>query len=111
MMFNPETAPYAGYYMRPFEAAARSLAIEPIGAPIRDSADIERAIAALARDAKGGAGQRVRLGARKIVTKTLHSIPDCGEKPAESPRPRTERPPTSRWRRETSEYRFRPTRW
>jgi ABC-type uncharacterized transport system substrate-binding protein len=30
------------------------LAIEPIGAPIRDSADIERAIAALARDAKGG---------------------------------------------------------
>jgi putative ABC transport system substrate-binding protein len=54
MMFNPETAPYAGYYMRPFEAAARSLAIEPIGAPVRDSVDIERAIAALARDAKGG---------------------------------------------------------
>jgi putative ABC transport system substrate-binding protein len=54
MMFNPETAPYAGYYMRPFEAAARSLALEPIGAPVRDDADIERAITALARDAKGG---------------------------------------------------------
>src|SRR5262249_34056794 len=54
MMLNPETAPYAGYYMRPFEAAARSLAVEPIGAPVRDDADIERAIAALARDAKGG---------------------------------------------------------
>jgi ABC-type uncharacterized transport system substrate-binding protein len=54
MMFNPETAPYAGYYMRPFEAAARSLGVEPIGAPVRDDADIERVIAALARDAKGG---------------------------------------------------------
>jgi len=54
MMFNPERAPYAGYYMRPFEAAARSLAVEPIGAPVRDDADIERAIAALARDTKGG---------------------------------------------------------
>jgi putative ABC transport system substrate-binding protein len=54
MMFNPETAPYAGYYMRPFEAAARLLAVEPFGAPVRDDADIERVIAALARDAKGG---------------------------------------------------------
>jgi putative tryptophan/tyrosine transport system substrate-binding protein len=54
MMFNPETAPYAGYYMRPFEATARSLAMEPIGAPVRDDADIERAIAALARDGRGG---------------------------------------------------------
>jgi putative tryptophan/tyrosine transport system substrate-binding protein len=54
MMFNPDTAPFAGYYMRPFEAAARSLAIEPIGAPVRDEADIERAIAGLAQDAKGG---------------------------------------------------------
>jgi putative tryptophan/tyrosine transport system substrate-binding protein len=54
MMFNPETAQYAGYYMRPFEAAARSLGIEPIGAPVRDDADIERAIARLGRDAKGG---------------------------------------------------------
>jgi putative tryptophan/tyrosine transport system substrate-binding protein len=54
MMFNPETAPYAGYYMRPFEAAARSLGIEPIGAPVRDDADIERAIARLGRDTKGG---------------------------------------------------------
>jgi len=54
MMFNPDTAPFAGYYMRPFEAAARSLAIEPIGAPVRDEADIERAITGLGRDAKGG---------------------------------------------------------
>jgi putative tryptophan/tyrosine transport system substrate-binding protein len=55
MMFNPETAPYAGYYMRPFEAAARFFGMEPIGAPVRDDADIERAIARLGRaDPKGG---------------------------------------------------------
>ena len=55
MMFNPETAPYAGYYMRPFEAAARSFGIEPIGAPVRDDAEIQRVIARLGRaDPKGG---------------------------------------------------------
>ena len=54
MMFNPETAPFAGYYMRPFEAAARSFGMEPIGAPVRDDADIERVIARLGREAKGG---------------------------------------------------------
>jgi len=54
MMFNPDTAPYAGYYMRPFEAAARSLAVEPIGAPVRDVADIERIVGGLARGANGG---------------------------------------------------------
>jgi ABC-type uncharacterized transport system substrate-binding protein len=55
MMFNPETAPYAGYYMRPFEAAARSLGMEPVGAPVRDDGDIESVIARLGRaDPKGG---------------------------------------------------------
>jgi len=54
MMFNPDTAAYAGYYMRPFEAAARSAGMEPIGAPVRDDAEIENAIAALARNTSGG---------------------------------------------------------
>jgi len=54
MMFNPETAPYAGYYMRPFEAAARLLGMEPIGAPVRDDPYIERVIASLARDPRVG---------------------------------------------------------
>jgi len=54
MMFNPDTTAYAGYYMRPFEAAARSAGMEPIGAPVRDDAEIENAIAALARNTSGG---------------------------------------------------------
>jgi putative ABC transport system substrate-binding protein len=47
LMFNPETAPYFAYYLQPFEAAARSYAVEPIAAPVRAAADIERAVASL----------------------------------------------------------------
>jgi putative ABC transport system substrate-binding protein len=47
LMFNPETATYSAYYLRPFEAAARSQGIEPMAAPVRNDADIERVIASL----------------------------------------------------------------
>ena len=54
IMFNPETAPYAPYYVRPLEAAARSFAVEPIPAAVHDDAAIERVIATLARGSNGG---------------------------------------------------------
>jgi putative tryptophan/tyrosine transport system substrate-binding protein len=47
LMFNPETAPYFAYYLQPFEAAARSYAVEPIAASVRTAADIERVVASL----------------------------------------------------------------
>jgi putative ABC transport system substrate-binding protein len=47
LMFNPETAPYFAYYLQPFEAAARSSAIESIAAPVHTVADIERVVASL----------------------------------------------------------------
>jgi putative ABC transport system substrate-binding protein len=47
LMFSPETAPYFAYYLQPFEAAARSSAVEPIAAPIHTAADIERVVASL----------------------------------------------------------------
>jgi len=50
MMFNPETAPYAQYYLRTFEAAARSFAVESVLAPVHDDADITRTIDMLARE-------------------------------------------------------------
>ncbi len=53
-MFNPETVPYAPYYVRPLEAAARSFKVEPISAAVHDDAAIERVIATLARDSNGG---------------------------------------------------------
>jgi len=48
IMYNPDTAPGGGaYFLGSFEATARSLAVEPITAPVRSDADIEGAIAAL----------------------------------------------------------------
>jgi putative tryptophan/tyrosine transport system substrate-binding protein len=47
LMFNPETAPYFAYYLQPFEAAARSIAVEPMAASVRTAADIERIVASL----------------------------------------------------------------
>ncbi|MFI5012501.1 MAG: ABC transporter substrate-binding protein [Hyphomicrobiales bacterium] len=48
LMFNPDTATYFKYYLEPFEAAARLRGVEPISAPVRTVADIERVIASLA---------------------------------------------------------------
>jgi putative ABC transport system substrate-binding protein len=47
LMYNPDTAPYFDYYLQPFEAAARSYAVEPIAAPVHMAADIERVVASL----------------------------------------------------------------
>jgi putative ABC transport system substrate-binding protein len=44
VMFNPDTAPHAKYYLRPFELAAPSLAVKPSTLPVRSVSDIERAI-------------------------------------------------------------------
>lgn len=54
MLFQPETAPYARYYLEPFNTAARSLGIEPLEASVKDAAQLEATIAALARQPGGG---------------------------------------------------------
>ena len=55
LIFNPDTAAGGGNYFRPsFEAAARALAVQPIVSPVHNDADIEAAIAALAREPGGG---------------------------------------------------------
>ena len=44
IMFNPDTAPGGGlYFLSSFEAAARSLKVEPITAPVHNDAEIETA--------------------------------------------------------------------
>src|SRR6516164_7494220 len=53
-LFNPETAPYAEYYMKPFKAAASSLALEVISAPVRDGSELATVIAIQAREPNGG---------------------------------------------------------
>jgi putative tryptophan/tyrosine transport system substrate-binding protein len=53
-LFNPATAPYVDYYLNPFKAAAASIGLEAILAPVHDSAELETVIAAQAREPNGG---------------------------------------------------------
>jgi ABC-type uncharacterized transport system substrate-binding protein len=53
-LFNPATAPYAEYYLSPFKVAAASLALEAIPTPVRNTSELESAMAAQARTPNGG---------------------------------------------------------
>jgi putative ABC transport system substrate-binding protein len=55
VLFNPKTAPGGGsFFLDPFEAIARSFAVEPIAAPIGDDAEIGSTLASIARERGGG---------------------------------------------------------
>jgi putative ABC transport system substrate-binding protein len=55
IMFNPDVAPGGGsYYLSAFEAAARSLKVEPIAAPVHSDAEIESVMTSLGREPGGG---------------------------------------------------------
>jgi putative ABC transport system substrate-binding protein len=54
MLFNPASAPYAEYWLNPLKAAANSIAVEAIAAPVRDRSELESIIAAQAREPNGG---------------------------------------------------------
>jgi putative tryptophan/tyrosine transport system substrate-binding protein len=53
-LFNPATAPYAESYLSPLKAAAASVAMEASPAPVRNTSELESAIAAQARTPNGG---------------------------------------------------------
>src|SRR5262245_12754004 len=54
LLFNPTVAPYAESYLNPIKAAASSVAVEAIEAPVRDVSTLESVIAAQARVPNGG---------------------------------------------------------
>src|SRR5262245_11751783 len=54
LVFNPQSAPFADLFLRPIEAAAPSFSIMPIGAAVRDPADVERMFDMFAREPNGG---------------------------------------------------------
>jgi len=56
VMFNPTTAPFRGGadFFRVAEAAAQSVGVNVNATPVHDVAEIERVIAAIAEDSKGG---------------------------------------------------------
>jgi putative tryptophan/tyrosine transport system substrate-binding protein len=53
LVFNPDTVPYAGF-VHSAEAAASSLAVHAVPAPIRSPSEIEMAIKAFAQEPSGG---------------------------------------------------------
>ncbi len=53
MMYNPDN-PVGATYLRWFEPSARQFGVQPINLPIHDAAGIERAIASMAEQPKGG---------------------------------------------------------
>jgi ABC-type uncharacterized transport system substrate-binding protein len=53
-LFNPATATYAEYFLKPFKAAAPSFAVEAVAAPIHDTSELESVFAAQAREPNSG---------------------------------------------------------
>ena len=54
VMFNPRTAPYVEYYLRPLNIAAQKLGVTTFTAHVQNDSDIESAITGLARERGGG---------------------------------------------------------
>jgi putative ABC transport system substrate-binding protein len=55
ILFNPDTAPSGGsYYLPPFEVTARLLKVEPISAPVRSDAEVEKVMISLGHEPGGG---------------------------------------------------------
>jgi putative ABC transport system substrate-binding protein len=54
MLFNPTTATYAEYWLKPFRAAAASFALKAIEAPVRGKSDLDSVVAAQALEPNGG---------------------------------------------------------
>src|SRR6266567_2124766 len=53
-LYNSTTAPFAEFYLKPFKAAAMSLGVEAITAPVRDAFELETVIGTHARAPNGG---------------------------------------------------------
>jgi putative ABC transport system substrate-binding protein len=66
IIYNPQTAPYGGSFLRSVETAAPAFVIQPIAMPIQDAGTIEKAIEAFAREKNPG------LLVLPDVTTTVH---------------------------------------
>jgi putative tryptophan/tyrosine transport system substrate-binding protein len=54
ILFNPASATYAEYWLKPFRAAAGAFAVEAIAAPVRDGSELDSVFAAQAREPNSG---------------------------------------------------------
>jgi putative tryptophan/tyrosine transport system substrate-binding protein len=53
-LFNPRTAPYANYYLRPFDAAGATLGVEAVAATVDSASDLESVFATQAQGPNSG---------------------------------------------------------
>lgn len=75
LMFNPDTAPFFDAYLRSFKASPQRFAVDVDVAHVRSVAEIEQAIAKLAREPGGGliAGSDIFLvNAREAIIKSTN---------------------------------------
>ena len=54
IIYNPATSPFANYYLRPFETAGPAYGVQASAAAVDSDVDIDNALAALAREPRGG---------------------------------------------------------
>jgi putative tryptophan/tyrosine transport system substrate-binding protein len=54
LMFNPDTSPHYYVFLRSFEAEPRAIAVEVTAAPVRNTTEVEEALAKLGREPGGG---------------------------------------------------------
>ena len=72
-LYNPQTAPFARYYLDTFQSATAELAIEAIDAPVRDTEEVETVMTKLGGE--GSAGLFVMSDTSMVVyRKTIYSL-------------------------------------
>jgi putative ABC transport system substrate-binding protein len=54
LLFNPKTAPFANYWLRPFNVAADSLGVEAVAVRVNNERDLDTAFAAEAKHSDAG---------------------------------------------------------
>ncbi|HEY1364800.1 MAG TPA: ABC transporter substrate-binding protein [Xanthobacteraceae bacterium] len=80
VIFNPQTAPYADYYLRSLPSAAEKLGVATFAAPVADQSGIASLVASLAGEAGGGLVVMTDSGMfvhrRTIIEQAaLHKVP------------------------------------
>ena len=72
-LYNPQTAPFAGYYLDTFRGASPTLAIEAIDAPVHNTEEVAAFMTKLGGE--GGAGLFVMSDTSMVVyRKTIYSL-------------------------------------
>lgn len=70
VMFNPQTAPYADFYLRPVQAAAVRIGVATIPTPVRTESEIEQTIGRLGAEPSSGLivmPDSYLIGRRKLI--------------------------------------------